>query len=101
MRLVAQYADACNLFDAGPEVIAHKIDVLNSHCADLGRDPQTVRKTVITGVDPLADLGAFVEKVRAYSDLGVTKLWIGSKQPDLPGWVAAVGDQVIPEVRDI
>lgn len=101
LRLVAQYADACNLFDAGPEVLAHKIDVLNAHCADLGRDPQTVRKTVITGVDPLADLEAFVEKVRVYADLGVTKLWIGSKQPDLPGWVTAVGDQVIPQVRGI
>ena len=101
LRLVAQYADACNLFDAGPEVLAHKIDVLNAHCADLGRDPQTVRKTVLTGVDPLADPEAFVEKVRAYADLGVTKLWIGSKQHDLPGWVSAVGDQVIPQVRGI
>ncbi|MGB5016770.1 MAG: LLM class F420-dependent oxidoreductase [Candidatus Nanopelagicales bacterium] len=101
LRLVAQYADACNLFDAGPEVLAHKIDVLNAHCADLGRDPQTVRKTVLTGVDPLAEPDAFVEKVRVYADLGVTKLWIGSKQPDLPGWVAAVGDQVIPQVREI
>ena len=101
LRLVAQYADACNLFDAGPEALAHKIDVLNAHCADLGRDPQTVRKTVLTGVDPLAEPDAFVEKVRAYADLGVTKLWIGSKQPDLPGWVSAVGDQVIPPVRGI
>ncbi|MGB2969526.1 MAG: LLM class F420-dependent oxidoreductase [Candidatus Nanopelagicales bacterium] len=101
LRLVAQYADACNLFDAGPEVLAHKIDVLNAHCADLGRDPQTVRKTVLTGVDPLAEPDAFVEKVRVYADLGVTKLWIGSKQPDLPGWVAAFGDQVIPQVREI
>ncbi|MBP7973199.1 MAG: LLM class F420-dependent oxidoreductase [Candidatus Nanopelagicales bacterium] len=101
LRLVAQYADACNLFDAGPEVIAHKIDVLNAHCADLDRDPNEVRKTVLTGVDPLADPGAFVDKVRVYADLGVTKLWIGSKQPDLPGWVSAVGDQVIPQARGI
>jgi F420-dependent oxidoreductase-like protein len=44
LRLVAQYAQACNLFDA-PE-LEHKLDVLRQHCADQGRDYDEITKTV-------------------------------------------------------
>ena len=39
LRLVAQYADACNLFDIpdGGRTVTHKLTVLARHCADLGR----------------------------------------------------------------
>jgi F420-dependent oxidoreductase-like protein len=50
LRMVAQYAQACNLF-AGPEV-EHKLDVLRAHCADLGRDYDEIEKTVIMPLDP-------------------------------------------------
>lgn len=44
LRLVAQYADACNLFgDAA--TVAHKVGVLRRHCADVDRDPAEVRVT--------------------------------------------------------
>jgi F420-dependent oxidoreductase-like protein len=44
LRLVAQYADACNLFgDAG--TVGHKVDVLRAHCAAVGRDPAGVEVT--------------------------------------------------------
>src|ERR671938_1511661 len=39
LRLVAKYADACNLFAyAGPEVLRQKLDILQGHCEDVGRD---------------------------------------------------------------
>ena len=42
LRLVAQYADACNLFGFEPDEMRHKIEVLDRHCADVGRDPAEV-----------------------------------------------------------
>jgi alkanesulfonate monooxygenase len=45
LRLVAQYANACNLFD-GPE-LAHKLDVLRQRCAEVGRDYDEIEKTVM------------------------------------------------------
>ncbi|MGI4896802.1 MAG: LLM class F420-dependent oxidoreductase, partial [Janthinobacterium lividum] len=101
LRLVAQYAQACNLFDAGPEVLAHKIDVLARHCADLGRDPAEVEKTIISGDDPLVDVEAFLAQMSNYAQLGITKVWVGSKVADLPGWVARVGSEVVPRLREI
>lgn len=44
LRLVARYADACNLF-GDPETVRHKLDVLARHCDAEGRDPATVEKT--------------------------------------------------------
>jgi F420-dependent oxidoreductase-like protein len=44
LRLVAQYADICNLFGT-PEVVRHKLGVLDEHCARLGRDPRTITRT--------------------------------------------------------
>ncbi len=101
LRLVAQYAGACNLFDAGPDVIAGKLGVLARHCEDAGRDPASIQKTVITRLDPLADLDAFLSLADAYAELGVTKLWIASRKPDLPGWVERVGEHVAPRLREL
>ena len=49
LRLVAQYADACNLFDTGlgPDGIPHKLDVLRGHCTDVGRDCDEISKTCL------------------------------------------------------
>src|SRR5947207_13826922 len=44
LRLVAQYADACNLMGT-PDEVAHKIDVLRRHCDTVGRDPNAIEVT--------------------------------------------------------
>ena len=44
LRLVARYADACNLF-GDVAAIRHKLDVLDRHCADAGRDPSAITRT--------------------------------------------------------
>jgi F420-dependent oxidoreductase-like protein len=44
LRLVAQYADACNLF-GDLDTIKHKLEVLDRHCDAVGRDPATITKT--------------------------------------------------------
>jgi F420-dependent oxidoreductase-like protein len=44
LLLVARYADACNLFGK-PEVIRHKVEVLQRHCSDVDRDPDEIEVT--------------------------------------------------------
>jgi F420-dependent oxidoreductase-like protein len=44
LRLVAQYADACNLFGDVPRV-RHLLEVLEGHCSDVGRDFGEITKT--------------------------------------------------------
>jgi alkanesulfonate monooxygenase SsuD/methylene tetrahydromethanopterin reductase-like flavin-dependent oxidoreductase (luciferase family) len=45
LRIVAQYADIWNVFGT-PEEVAHKDEVLRAHCADVGRDPATIERTL-------------------------------------------------------
>jgi F420-dependent oxidoreductase-like protein len=51
LRLVARYADACNLFarpgEEGEALLAHKLDVLRGHCEAEGRSYESIEKTVI------------------------------------------------------
>ncbi len=101
LSLVARYGDACNLFDVGPEVIAHKIEVLKRHCDAVDRDIDSIAMTVIAGIDPLLDPDSFLRTMQAYADLGISKVWVGSKDVDLPGWVARVGDRVGSRLRDL
>lgn len=45
LRIVARHADIWNAFGT-PEELAHKDAVLRAHCADVGRDPATIERTV-------------------------------------------------------
>jgi F420-dependent oxidoreductase-like protein len=47
LKLVAQYGDACNVF-GDPETIKHKFAVLKEHCAAVGRDYESIRRTAGT-----------------------------------------------------
>jgi F420-dependent oxidoreductase-like protein len=47
LRLVAQYADACNLFGEA-DVVRHKVRVLHDHCATFDRDPAQIEVTQLS-----------------------------------------------------
>jgi F420-dependent oxidoreductase-like protein len=68
LRLVAQYADACNLFISTPEEVARKLDILRRHCDDVGRDYDTIHKTAALN-GPVTD--TFVTDMAAYAKLGI------------------------------
>jgi len=52
LKLVAQYADACNLFARnGVNQVTHKLDVLRGHCETLNRDYDEIEKTAIDRFD--------------------------------------------------
>jgi F420-dependent oxidoreductase-like protein len=62
LRLVAKYADSCNLFDS-PE-IGRKLDVLRQHCENEGRDYAAIEKTALVNIDP-GEKGERVDEVIA------------------------------------
>jgi len=101
LRFVARYADATNLFGVGPEVVGHKLEVLERHCETEGRDPAEIEKTIVLGGDPLDDVDAFLALMTTYAKLGITKVWTGPPGSDPAGWVTQVTEQVLPRLREI
>lgn len=91
LRLVAQYADACNLFDngLGPEGIPRKLDVLRRHCDEVGRDYAQIEKTVLARVtlgadgakgpsgEPCATVDQTVERFGRLSEAGIDTVLMG------------------------
>jgi probable F420-dependent oxidoreductase len=87
LRLVAKHANIWHTF-ADPEAFAHKSRVLAQHCADVGRDPAEIERSVGVGGDSdpgelgprLAELGA-----------GLFTVGVGGPDYDLSGlraWIA-------------
>jgi F420-dependent oxidoreductase-like protein len=69
LRLVARYADACNLFEQVD--LRRKLDVLRAHCHDAGRSYDAVVKTTTGLLGQDRDLGRAVERFAALAELGV------------------------------
>ena len=99
LRLVARYADACNLFDIpdGGTTIRRKLEVLRRHCDDVGRPFDEIEKTLSTRVGPDESAEAFVERCAGLTDLGIDHLvlhaagdWTGDGVEQLGGHVLAV-----------
>jgi F420-dependent oxidoreductase-like protein len=99
LRLVARYADACNIFDT-PE-LAHKLDVLREHCAAEGRDYASIEKTAQVRFD-LGEHGENVqqtiEHLHELAELGIqvahgTVIGAGSLRP-----MDLMAERIIPAV---
>jgi F420-dependent oxidoreductase-like protein len=75
LRLVAQYADGCNLFGRSPEFVRDKLAVLREHCDRLGRPYDEIERTVLTSVDPdEEEPAAMVERFGGLAEAGAQHL---------------------------
>ena len=89
LRLVAQYADACNIVGDVNEV-AHKLDVLRRHCDTLGRDPNEIEVTAMyREIAPGATVDDIVRGAEAFANVGVSTLVTGAVGDDPGGWLEA------------
>jgi F420-dependent oxidoreductase-like protein len=101
LKLVARYADACNLFAMGPDEVAHKLEVLDRHCEAEGRDPATIQRTILGFGDPVDDPDGFLTTMAEYAKLGIDLVEIMPLVQDPAGWVSQLGEKVIPELAEL
>jgi F420-dependent oxidoreductase-like protein len=101
LKLVAEYADACNLFAMGTDAIRHKLEVLERHCADVGRDPAEIRRTILGGGDPVGDPDGFLATMESYAELGVDLVEIVPMGPDPVALVRQLSETVVPRLAEI
>jgi len=105
LRMVAQYADACNLFDIqGSQFrdnLTRKLGVLREHCAQVGRDYAEIEKTVATsfdlGEDPKAGAVALLAHLRELAEAGISHALVAPEGP----WDEARFDAVAAILPDI
>ena len=102
LRLVAQYADACNIFSS-PE-LAHKLDVLRGHCEAVGRDYADIEKTTILSVpdtSEAAGMDGLLETIRGQAALGIDHVILSMAAVDDPGFIDRLGERIVAPAREI
>jgi len=109
LRLVAQYADASNLF-GGPEQLAHKYSILAEHCAAVGRDFAEIERTNMQGVG-IGSSGArnrepespdaIVERFGRLAEAGVQHVILNFAEANDPSLIELLGSRVLPQLRDV
>jgi F420-dependent oxidoreductase-like protein len=93
LRLVAEHADACNLFDIpdGGATIRRKLDVLARHCEAVGRPLEEILKTVSTRLNPGESAQEFAARCAALGALGIDHAVVITSGPWTTEAVARLG----------
>ncbi len=101
LRLVARYADACNIF-GGPDEIAAKLDVLRRHCDEVGRDPNEIEVTA-SYRDLPAGVGAdeVLRGAEALARVGVSTLVTGPVGDRPASWLEETFGPVMSDLAAI
>jgi F420-dependent oxidoreductase-like protein len=104
LRLVAKYADACNLFGGERDVVAHKLEVLKGHCEAEGRDYDEIEKTIIySAVNAAEETDKFLADMEEMAALGIDKVWISNNKvgDDPAAWVDDVCAKTVSRLGEL
>jgi F420-dependent oxidoreductase-like protein len=105
LRLVARYADACNLFAfVGRDVLRQKLDVLRRHCDAEGRDFASIHRTALgsanlaPGKQTAKDV---IAQCQTLASLGFQELIVNLPNVEEPAPLATFAKEIIPAVREL
>ena len=105
LRLVARYADACNIFDMGPAAVSAKYAVIDEHCQAVGRDPREIERTVLTRITlgdgspdptgaPTVSIDQAVDKLGRLAEVGTDHVVMGMSNDFVEGAFEPVAELV-------
>jgi alkanesulfonate monooxygenase SsuD/methylene tetrahydromethanopterin reductase-like flavin-dependent oxidoreductase (luciferase family) len=99
LRLVAQYADACNIF-GGPDQLTHKFAVLRERCAEVGRPFEEIERTNLQSVDLRSETPAqIVDRFATLAEVGVQHVILNMAGVSDPGNIETFGREILPKVH--
>ena len=99
LRLVAQYADACNVFGDGPR-IAHKYAVLREHCERLGRPYEEIERSTLQTIDLESQSpDQVVERFGTLGEAGAQHLICSVRGVSDVAVLERIGAEILPQLR--
>lgn len=103
LRLVARYADACNLFTSTPAEAAHKLEVLRRHADDVGRDPSEIRATILYQRGTLigGDVDQFVSEMADLAKIGIDGVYVVPPGDRPAAWIDEVAAPAAARLADL
>ena len=108
LKLVAKYADACNIFGTDPAQLRHKYDILRGHCETVGRDYDEIEKSFLTQVSITPDgarrsltPAAMVERLGGTAEAGAQHAIFSLRDVTDLSKLELIGREVIPQLRTV
>jgi F420-dependent oxidoreductase-like protein len=105
LKLVAKYADACNLFaQIGDEALKNKLDILKEHCQKEGRDYAEIEKTTLGTVHLATDKMSakdVIESCRSLAGLGIQQAIFNMPNVHEIKPLEIFGREIIPALADL
>jgi F420-dependent oxidoreductase-like protein len=102
LKLVARYADSCNISAYELDVTAHKLDVLREHCANEGRDYDAIEKTSQARFDLGANgenVNKTIEFMHQLAEMGFTVAHGSMLNVSKPGQLDLLAEKIIPAIE--
>ena len=100
LRLVARYADACNLFGRDPEAFRRKLDVLREHCDAIGRPYDEIERTTLVSLDPATEsTDAIVERFGVLAEAGAQHVIFSARGVADTTRLERIAAEVFPQLR--
>ena len=106
LRLVAQYADACNVF-GDAQRIHHKYEVLREHCEAIGRDPDEIERSTLQSVrlsldgKPGDSPAQVIDRFGELGDAGAQHVIFGVRDVADPRVIEALGRDILPGIHSL
>ncbi len=102
LKLVAKYADACNLFlGSGFDELSHKLDVLREHCRQVGRDYNEIEKTVLESIRDEVNPDEVIEQCKILKKMGFDQVIFGIRNVEDIKPLNIFVEKIIPKVSNI
>jgi len=101
LRLVAKYADACNIF-GGPDQLTHKFSVLRERCAEIGRPFGEIERTNLQTVDLSRDsVEQVLDRFETLAAVGVQHVIFNLVNVSDPHTLEVIGRDLLPRAHAI
>jgi F420-dependent oxidoreductase-like protein len=94
LRVVARYADIWNFVGGSIDIFQHKSEVLNGYCAEIGRDPSAIQRSIQSQVN-YDNLGETMDNIRPYVAEGATHIILNLRAPYPEGIAHRLASEIV------
>ena len=98
LRVVAKHANIWNFVGGSVDTFRHKIEVLEGHCADVGRDPSTIERSIQERVN-YANLAETIANIKPYIEASATHIILNLAAPYPENIVHRLAEEIVAPLQ--
>ncbi len=98
LRVVAKYASIWNFVGGGIENFRHKSEVLDNHCAAIGRDPKTIERSIQMLIN-FSNPAETLNEIKPYIEAGATHIILNLRAPYPENIVQRLAEEIVTPLK--